>query len=84
MAGKPGMHRKTLHPLRAEELRQKIQAGLILKQLEKHILAGEEMSSTQVTAAIGLLRKCVPDLTAIGGDASMGPVKGDWTIKYEE
>jgi len=81
MAGKPGMHRKTLHPLRAEELRQKIQAGLILKQLEKHILAGEEMSSTQVTAAIGLLRKCVPDLTAISGVPGGPPIETNLKIE---
>ena len=65
MAGKPGMHKKLLNPARAEEIRQKIKATLIINKLENHALGKEEMSATQITAALGLLKKCDPDLAAI-------------------
>lgn len=65
MAGKKGMHTKPLHPARVEEIRQKIKATLIIKKLENHILDDEEMSSSQVSAALGLLKKTVPDLSSI-------------------
>ncbi|HEX5539883.1 MAG TPA: hypothetical protein VFX01_08870 [Methylophilaceae bacterium] len=65
MAGKKGMHTKVLHPARLEEIREKIKATLIINKLENHILEGVEMSSSQVTAALGLLKKSVPDLSAI-------------------
>ena len=64
MAGKKGMHTRTLHPARVEEIREKIKSTLIINKLENHILDGVEMSSSQVTAALGLLRKAVPDLSA--------------------
>ena len=56
---------KLLHPARAEEIRNKIKATLIINKLENHVLEGVEMSSTQVTAALGLLKKSVPDLSNI-------------------
>jgi hypothetical protein len=65
MSGKAGMHTKLLHPARAEEVREKIKSTLIINKLENHILNNEEMSSSQVSAALGLLRKSVPDLSAI-------------------
>ena len=32
--------------------------------LEDHVLGKRKMAATQVNAALGLLRKCVPDLQA--------------------
>ena len=52
-------------PWTPEKVRQRIQASLITHRLVKHVLGKVEMSATQVTAALGLLRKCVPDLSAI-------------------
>lgn len=71
MAGKPGMHTKPLHPARVNEMREKIKATLIVKKLEEHILDGKELSSSQVTAALGLLKKTIPDLSSVEhkGDA---------------
>lgn len=53
-----------------ELVREKIQSALIVNRLEDHILNGLEMSKSQVSAALGLLKKCVPDLTSmtIAGD----------------
>lgn len=65
MAGKPGMHRKALNPAAVERIRERIKADRLIDALENHVLSGKEMSSTQVSAALGLLKKRVPDLAAI-------------------
>jgi len=65
VAGKVGAHKKLLHPARAEEVRQKIRATLLIKKLEDHVLEDGDMNPSQVTAALGLLKKSVPDLAAI-------------------
>jgi hypothetical protein len=50
--------------------RVKIQNSNILNSLVEHVEGKREMSATQVTAGLGLLRKVLPDLNAmtIGGD----------------
>ena len=65
MAGKPGMHKKVLNPAAIERIRERIAADRIIKKLENHILDGDEMTSSQVSAALGLLKKRVPDLNAV-------------------
>ena len=65
MAGKKGMHTRVLNPAAVERIRERIQADRIIKKLESHVLDAEEMSSSQVTAALGLLKKRVPDLSAV-------------------
>ena len=45
----------------AEAVRARIRAGGIANRLEKHVLGQVEMTSTQVQAALGLLKKVVPD-----------------------
>lgn len=47
-----------------EEARSKIQTTHIAKRLTDHVLGKVDMTSTQVTAALGLLRKVIPDLAA--------------------
>lgn len=65
MAGKPGMHKRVLNPAAVERLRGKIKAERIIAKLENHVLNDEEMSRSQVSAAIGLLKKVVPDLSNV-------------------
>lgn len=48
-----------------DETRAKIQASQLVNRLTDHVLGKAEMSATQVTAALGLLRKSIPDLAAI-------------------
>lgn len=51
------------HP---EEVRQKIQASQLINRLNDHINSDKPlMDSSQVTAAIKLLGKVVPDLSAV-------------------
>lgn len=49
----------------SENTRLRIKTTMIVKRLEEHILGEAEMTSTQVTAAMGLLRKTLPDLSAV-------------------
>ena len=65
MAGKKGMHTRVLNAAAVERVRERIQADRIIKRLEDHVLDGKEMSPSQVTAGLGLLKKRVPDLAAV-------------------
>ena len=55
-----------------DAIRSKIQATQIINRLQKHIDGDIEMESTQVTAAVALLKKTVPDIQAVqhSGDPS--------------
>lgn len=53
-----------LNPRHSEMVRDKIRATLLVNKLEDHVLGEADLSSTQVSAALGLLKKCVPDLAA--------------------
>jgi hypothetical protein len=62
----------------SNEHRGKIQNSSILRALIEHVEGTREMSATQVTAGLGLLRKVLPDLaaTADAGEAGeLVPVK---------
>lgn len=61
----------------SNEHRVKIQNSNVLNALIEHAEGKREMAATQVTAALGLLRKALPDLSAttVSGDDEGGPVK---------
>lgn len=49
-----------------ENTRKKIQASQLIKRLTDHVLNDEvEMSQSQVNAALGLLKKTLPDLKQV-------------------
>lgn len=50
-----------------EMVREKIKASQLITRLTNHALGmlTKPMDSTQVQAALGLLKKCVPDLSAV-------------------
>ena len=56
---------RSARPWTPDKVRERIRASMITNALVKHVLGKNEMSATQVTAALGLLRKCVPDLSSI-------------------
>jgi hypothetical protein len=66
-----------LNPRHSEMVRQKIQASCIIDRLQKCINGEVEMTSTQVTAALGLLDRSVPKLAQIQhvGDEEGGPIR---------
>ena len=64
MAGIKGMHeRLSTSPTYAAKVRARIQAGGIVYLLQQHIVGKREMKRSQVQAALGLLKKVVPDLS---------------------
>jgi hypothetical protein len=48
-----------------ESLRARIRAAKLIERLQSHIFDGLELSVSQVNAINILLRKCLPDLTAV-------------------
>lgn len=64
----------------SNEHRVKIQNSNILNALIEHACGEREMSATQVSAGLGLLRKVMPDLasTTISGDEDGGPITVTW------
>lgn len=48
-----------------EKVRARIKTSMILNALTNHVLRGTEMNKTQVTAAIALLKKTLPDLANV-------------------
>ena len=66
MPGVKGMKwRASQNPAAMKQLRERIRAGQIIDQLQEHVGGLREMSATQVTAGLGLLRKVIPDAVAI-------------------
>lgn len=60
-----------LNPEHDERTRAKIQTSQIINRLNSFVAGQVELTAAQVTAALGLLRKTIPDLTATtieGGD----------------
>lgn len=60
----------------SQEHRDKIRNSNILNALIEHATGTREMSATQVTAGLGLLKKALPDLSSVTlqGDEDGGPV----------
>lgn len=61
-----------LNPRHQESIREKIRASQIVNVLEEHIFEGKELTKSQVSAALGLLKKCVPDLSTVQGAGDNG------------
>jgi hypothetical protein len=59
----------------SNEHRVKIQNSNILNALIEHVEGAREMSATQVSAGLGLLRKVLPDLAATADAAEDGELK---------
>lgn len=49
----------------SEEHRDKIRNSNILSNLIAHVEGSREMTATQVSAGLGLLKKCLPDLQSV-------------------
>ena len=64
-----------------ESIREKIRGSQLVNRLEDHIFGELDLTPTQVNAALGLLRKVVPDLKATehSGEIEV-PVSGTVTF----
>jgi hypothetical protein len=60
-----------------EVVRQRIRTSMLTKRLTDHVLGKVEMSPSQVTAGLGLLKKTLPDLSAVAHSGSVELTKPD-------
>lgn len=73
-----------------EKVRQRMRTTMLVRRLTKHVLGKVDMSPSQVTAALGLLKKTLPDLSAVEHsgeikqrDVSDQPLTADeWENRY--
>ena len=56
------VRKRLFHP---EEVRQKIRTSQLVNRLNAFVNGEIELSTAQVTAALGLIRKTMPDLSAM-------------------
>ena len=49
------------------DVRTKIQSSQLINVLQEHVFNGRELTKSQVSAAVALLRKTVPDLSQVQG-----------------
>lgn len=65
------------------ETRERIQTSMLVNRLVDHVLGKVELSPSQVTAGLGLMKKVLPDLqaTTISGDLN---VSTDFADKLRE
>ena len=64
MAAKKGNNRQPVG-LMPDSQRVKIQNSNILNALIEHVMGNRKMSSTQVSAGLGLMKKVLPDLASV-------------------
>jgi hypothetical protein len=60
-----------------DRTREKIKASQLINFLQNHVLSNAPATKTQISAALGLLKKVVPDLQAVQHSGGM-------TISHEE
>ncbi len=60
-----------------DKVRQRIQTSMLLNRLHDHILGTIEISATQLKSIEILLRKSLPDLSAIAHTGDIGVRKAD-------
>ena len=84
------MARTKRNAMNIEEARQKIRTTQLVNRLTNHVLGKVKMAPTQVSAALGLLRKTLPDLqaTELSGEVKHAVIsekpmaEDDWAAKY--
>ena len=54
-----------LRKMHQDDVRAKIQASQLVNRLTDHVLNDKALSATQVTTALGLLKKVLPDLSSV-------------------
>lgn len=60
-----------------DETRAKIQTSQLINRLQSYVLGEVQLEPGQVTAALGLMKKTLPDLTATEHS-------GDMTLRHED
>lgn len=63
------MAARKLYKHLSDEHRAKIQTSMLINRLTNFVNGQVELSAAQVTAALGLLKKSLPDLSAVSAGA---------------
>lgn len=53
-----------------QDVRDRIRSSQLINFLQDHVFNGTEVKKTQVSAAVALLRKTLPDLQSVEGNLS--------------
>lgn len=63
-----------------ESWKLRIKTSMLINRLNDHVNGKVDLSASQVTAALGLLKKTTPDLSsvAVGQDENLGPIQVTW------
>jgi hypothetical protein len=78
------MAARTNKPFHDDTTRQKIQSSQLVNFLQDHVFNGTEVKKTQITAALGLLKKTLPDLQSIEGAMDLTITKHEEALKELE
>ena len=55
-----------------QKVRERIKTSMLIHRLTEHALGSVEMPTSAVSAALGLLRKSIPDLAAVQHSGTVG------------
>lgn len=84
-AGKTtGIKRTANARSRRKNLRDAINVLALIEALEQHVLGEKKMTATQVSAALALLKKTLPDIAAASGKLDADASTSAATISHED
>lgn len=74
------VRKRLYHP---DEVREKIKTSQLINRLNSFVMGEIELTAPQVSAALGLIKKTVPDLSAIEhkGDPDQ-PIEHNHTVSF--
>jgi len=72
------MNSKEKAQIQADSIRRSVKSKAIIDALQGHILDGLDLSPTQIRAAEVLLKKSVPDLSAVTLDTGPEGITVQW------
>jgi len=73
-----------LRPTHQAEVRTKIQSSQLINVLHNHAIGKTEMTASRVSAALGLLKKAVPDLQAMALTGADGGAVLVQSVKFAD
>jgi len=76
---RPPRRRKT-----AKNIRDAINVLALIEALEQHVLGEKKMTATQVSAALALLKKTLPDIAAAAGGKTADDAAGPAAVMSHE
>lgn len=64
-----------------EDTRLKIKSSQLINFVQNHVLNGAAATKTQISGALGLLKKTLPDLQSVDGSLNLHHFKHEEAIK---